>query len=148
MMSSGKKYNIFASISPIYKDSKAKKKHTVNDDSNNSSCDLAANLNNLVKPYLPMKKAAVNNIAIFANDRVTAMNDKVNEESRDKAIIEKKSSINNIPIIILACSVSSSLLSERSFMTTIVELKAAMTPMYTVSVLPKPRKIAKINAEV
>ena len=100
------------------------------------------------KEYLVVNcKEAINAIRIIRYNDIETCNkieDKYQKDSclayvnKDIVNIAITSSNNNIPIIILPCNVSSSLLSESSFTTIIVELNATIIPAYNASTLTKP----------
>ena len=118
-----------------------KKKQVDNESNNKSSWDFAANLNRCCITYTiitivpnrniaPLNKA-IRNIAGL----IFSMIDMV-----DNANTAKTSSSKSMPIIILACNVSSSFLSDNNFTTTIVDENVTTSARYIISMLLKPRK--------
>ena len=104
-----------------------------------SSCCLAAYLNILGKTYLLVKYANINKeINLIKEIPKSVMLNPLIEVKIDNAKIAIMSCTNKVPIIILPCNVLSSLLSERSFITTIVEENAIINPIYAASKVKKP----------
>lgn len=124
----GKKLKTELKMTPKYSATKENPNKIQTETRNKNSCDFAANLSKGGNKSLLITRAITRRIATFITANARVVTEKLMLESKDTTTIAARSSNNKIPIIIRACKVSNSCLSDNNFTTTIVELKATIMP--------------------